>query len=103
MTSDDELRVRSVGGVTTATGDEIDVDHVYTLETCEHGHLEAGMVGLHVKNDDEGQTVNVLMTPDDALVIANRLQRAAELVMEVGEDVADPEREYRRYQAPDGD
>jgi hypothetical protein len=97
---DEPLHVRTVGGI-TADNISIQVDHVYTMETCEHGHPEPGLVGLAVFKDDD--RLSVLLSPDDALIIANRLQRAANLVMEAGEDLPNPEREYRRHNATDPD
>jgi hypothetical protein len=91
---DDQLHVRTVGGI-TCEDLSVWVDHVYTMEPCEHCRPEPGLVGLTV--DQDGTVMSVLLIPDDALVIANRLQRAANLVMESGEDVPDPEREYRRH------
>ena len=98
--ADAPLHVRTVGGI-TADNISVQVDHVYTMEADEDGHPEPGLVGLAVFKDDA--EMSVLISPDDALVIANRLQRAANLVMEAGEDLPDPEREYRRHNASGGD
>ncbi|HEY1914253.1 MAG TPA: hypothetical protein VGH27_01645 [Streptosporangiaceae bacterium] len=105
MSSDQEhdgepLLIRTVGGITSEDS-SVWVDHLYTMETCEHGRLDAGQVGLTVTSGDT--TVSVCLIPDDALVIANRIIRAANLVMESGEDLPDPEREYRRHSATGGE
>jgi hypothetical protein len=51
-----------------------------------------------VKDDD----ASMVMTPEDALMLANRLTRAANLVLETMEDAPDVEREAARYgPAPD--
>jgi hypothetical protein len=94
----EEWLIRTVGGITAEDdGVRVWVDHVYTMENGKDGRPEPGHVGLSVHQDHDG--VGVLLTPDDALVIANRLQRAANLVMESGEDLPDVEREYRRHTA----
>jgi len=79
------------------------VDHVYLAEgeagTCEHCGGQAhdpGQVGLIVGEE------NVLLTAEEALVIANRLTRAAELVLESMEDAPDLERDMARFAAATG-
>ena len=44
-----------------------------------------------------GAKATCLLTAEEALLLADRLQRAAHLVLETDEDLPDPEREYRRY------
>jgi hypothetical protein len=79
----------------------IGVDHVYAAEgsiTCEHcgrpGH-DPGFVGLMLGEE------HALLDPGEALMLAERLQRAASLVMESMEDVPDIEREAARYSVPE--
>lgn len=83
-------------------GDHITVDHVYAPEgafPCDEcgkpGH-DPGMVGLAMSGDDQ-QFATAMLTAEEALVLANRLQRAASLVMESDEDVPDVEREAARF------
>ncbi|HEX3960914.1 MAG TPA: hypothetical protein VHZ03_30565 [Trebonia sp.] len=80
------------------------VDHVYLpegaadpCEDCGRPAHDPGMVGLMVSEGD------ALMTAEQALVVANRLTRAASLVLESGEDCPDIEREAARYAAHDQD
>jgi len=49
---------------------------------------------------DDNQNAGALLTAEEALVLANRLQRAASLVMESEEDTPDVEREAARFTAP---
>ena len=89
-------------------GDEdeafIAVDHIYLPEgeagACDHCHRPAhdpGMVGIIVS---EGQAA---LTAEQALLLANRLTRAASLVLESEEDCPDIEREAARFAAHDQD
>ncbi len=76
------------------------VDHTYFegVRECECGdtHLSGGGVGLRIK-DYDGDVAGVLMDASDALILANRLQRAANLVLESAEDAPDLDREAARY------
>jgi hypothetical protein len=47
-------------------------------------------------------TATCLLSAEEALLLADRLQRAAHLVLETDEDLPDPEREYRRYRGMRG-
>jgi len=78
----------------------IAVDHVYLPEggagtccACDNPAHDPGAVGLIVS---EGQAI---LTAEQALVLANRLTRAASLILESEEDVADIEREAARFAA----
>lgn len=79
------------------------VDHVYLgagdtdpCEDCGGVVHDEGAVGLAV--DDHGEMVNsVILSPEEALLVANRLTRAANLVLEGGEDAPDLEREVARF------
>ena len=80
------------------------VDHVYLPEGaagicchCDQPAHDPGMVGLIVS---EGQAV---LTAEQALVVANRLQRAASLVLESDEEPADLERDVARFAAHNQD
>lgn len=85
----------------------IDVDHVYLPEgeagTCGHCDCDQpahdpGMVGLAVSDG------NAVLTAEQALVVANRLTRAANLIFESEESPADIERDMARFAAakPEG-
>ena len=88
MTLDDEPRER-----------DLLVEHVYLpegaakCENCGKPHQDPGLVGLIVGDE------SALLTAEEALVLANRLTRAANLVLEAEEDVADIEREAARLAA----
>ena len=76
------------------------VEHVYLPEgaagTCDHcGGLahDPGLVGLIVGDD------SALLSAKQALALANRLTKAAELVLESEEDVPDVERDMARFAA----
>ena len=103
------LRSRTLLSMTVdcACGDEdhegivVEVEHVYLAEqdvgTCENCHLphrNPGMVGLIV---GEG---SALMEPELALIVANRLTRVANLILESREEPPDIEREAHRFGAP---
>jgi hypothetical protein len=81
----------------------VEVEHVYA-PAGHHGVYEhvgdgpphdPGLVGLTVKDTDE--MAGVLLFPDQALLLANRLIRAANLVMESDEGLPDVEREAARF------
>lgn len=104
------VRTRNVGTLHPEGDDSmIIVDHVYMAEgsfRCDDcgkpGH-DPGMVGLFVSEgdaDDDGNA-SVSLTAAEALVLANRLQRAAGLILESGEDHPDIEREAARFSIPD--
>ena len=87
------------------SGTQIEVDHVYAPEgafDCEEcggkGH-DPGMVGVTMSGDDH-MYASGLLTAEEALVLANRLQRAASLVLESEEDAPDVEREAARFGEP---
>jgi hypothetical protein len=112
----DGIRVRSrvIGRVYPDDDTVIVIDHVYEPEggpPCEHcggqSH-DPGMVGLVVssllEDDDDGEPdpVSVLMTAETALLVANRLTRAANLVLESEESLPDIEREAARFAPVEG-
>jgi hypothetical protein len=101
------LRARTIGVVFgDCGGDRIAIEHVFAPEGAfecddcgEPGH-DPGMVGLGVSGDDR-QNAYAMLSPEEALLIANRLTRAAGLVLESMEDVPDVEREAARFAVPD--
>lgn len=104
---DNKLRTRTIGVIFgDCGGDRIMIEHVFAPEGsfgCEEcggpGH-DPGMVGLGIDGDDDQQAY-AMLSPEEALLIANRLTRAAGLVLESAEDVPDVEREAARFTAPD--
>lgn len=78
----------------------ITIEHVYapdgafSCDDCGSPGHDPGMVGVAIADE---QTAGVLLTAEEALVLANRIQRAASLVLESDEDVPDVEREANRF------
>jgi hypothetical protein len=91
--SENRERIRIVGSVSVDDDTMIWIDHVFAVDASPYD--DAGYVGLTVAEDDTKATC--LLTAEEALLLADRLQRAAHLVLETGEDLPDPEREYRRH------
>ena len=102
------LRSRTLLSMTVdcACGDEdhegivVEVEHVYLAEqdvgTCENCHLphrNPGMVALAVGDE------SVLLSEGEALRVAHRLIRGADLCAEAGEDPPDLERDMARFGA----
>jgi hypothetical protein len=105
------IRSRTIGCVHPDDDTVIIVDHVYEPEgasacaDCGEAAHDPGMVGMVVNSEDEDghpNVVSVLLMDEDALVLANRLQRAASLVLESAEDNADIEREAARFASAKG-
>ena len=91
------FRERNIGRIDTGE-DEISVDHLYDSEPaacpgCGGRCVAPGLVALTVTDE------SVLLTPEEALLLANRLTRAANLVLETMEDAPDAEREAARFGA----
>jgi hypothetical protein len=107
-----KIRSRTVGRVYPDDDTVIVVEHVYTPEgavacdDCGAPAHDPGMVGLVISSEpddeDEPDFRSVLMTAEDALTLANRLTRAANLVFESQEDNPDIEREAARYAVAEG-
>jgi hypothetical protein len=105
--SENSARIRIVGSVPVEDDTTIWIDHVFTLGVSPDGDPDKGYVGLTITGDDNGETETehlrlgaksaCLLTAEEALLLADRLQRAAHLVLETDEDLPDPEREYRRH------
>jgi len=101
--SEKRERIRIVGSVPVDDDTMIWVDHVFTMGASPDD--DPGYVGLTITEDDTADAdrarpaarATCLLTAEEALLLADRLQRAAHLVLETGEDLPDPEREYRRY------
>jgi hypothetical protein len=103
------LRIRSVGDLFLEDQDiTVSVDHVYLAEgsagacdNCGGPCRDPGFVGLGICDVEEGgEHMHAQLTPSEALLLANRLERAANLVLESEEDVPDIEREAARLGGP---
>jgi hypothetical protein len=98
---DGKLRTRTVGYIEAGEDIHVAVEHVYDNETCpEHGSLtDSGLVGVAIHDETPGgeQYASVLLTAADALLLADRITRAAHLALELLEDLPDVEREYLRH------
>jgi hypothetical protein len=100
--SENSERIRIVGSVPVDDDTMIWIDHVFTMGASPDD--DPGYVGLTVTEDDGSEDrgrlsakATCLLSAEEALLLADRLQRAAHLVLETDEDLPDPEREYRRY------
>lgn len=98
------LRYRTILTLSADTGPGVvSVDHVYAPEgafacdDCGKPAHDPGMVALFVDDERQERPSSVLLTAAEALVVANRLQRAASLILESEEDVPDVEREAARF------
>lgn len=99
------LRARCVGYVhTEADHVDVTVDHLYAPEGAfpcdecgEPGH-DPGLVGLALSDGDDH--ASAMLTAEEALVLANRLTRAASLVLESAEDMPDLDREAAKFGTP---
>jgi hypothetical protein len=93
------LRARSIGRMISDDDSEtpIWVDHVYlpegayTCDDCGSPSHDPGMVAIGVGDGA------ALISAEQALMLANRLQRAASLVYESEEEAPDIEREAARF------
>lgn len=98
----EQLEIRNIGFLGTIMGeDNIAIDHVFSMNNrecpeCGGESEDEGFVGLMINDDESDNHASILLTAEEALLLANRLQRAAEVVLESDEDLPNPEREYRR-------
>jgi hypothetical protein len=102
------IRIRTIGQITS--GEEsrtkapwaVQIDHIYFSGACGHGPVDPGSVGLAVASaaeDDSAadpEPVSAIMSPEQALLVADRLTRAAQLVLAAQEEPDDAERELLR-------
>ena len=93
---------RNIARLFTDDGSEISVDHLYAASAdlapcpdCGGACVSAGMIGLDVLVDGP-----VLLSPEEALLLINRLQRAVNVVLETMEDPPDMDREAARLALP---
>ncbi len=73
------------------------VDHVWETRPRGHGRRDEGAVGLMFEAG--GQQVGVFLGPEDGLMLADRIRRAVDLVLEISEDEPETETD-REYQLP---
>lgn len=108
MTSQPEvfpIRERTLGCMhVDDEGTTVTVQHVFAREgsfVCDDcgkpGH-DPGFVRLVLDYGDDG--AHVVLTAEQALVLANRLTRGASLILESAEDVPDIEREAAKFSVP---
>lgn len=95
-----EQKSRLVGCVMPYEDFAVFVDHVWLAGAGEDGLADPGMVGVAIEAD--GEEASILLAARDALELANRIQRAAEMCLESIEDLPDTEREYQRWTRPPG-
>ena len=76
------------------------IDRIYTMEACEAGHPDEGLVGITIQAGEVH--ADAVLTAEEALMLADRLTRAAHLVLEAGEDEPETEtdREYQPLSRP---
>ena len=95
MSGNDKVRVRNIGIVSPGEGATVWLDHVWETRPRGHGRRDEGAVGLMLEAG--GQQVGVFLGPEDGLMLADRIRRAVDLVLEISEDEPETEtdREYR--------
>lgn len=108
-----ELKVRQVGFIHADNEATIAVEHVYDNDICcpRCGTLSTGFVGIRIYNpkdqDDHGdergdehdgeKCASACLSAKGALLLADRITRAAHLALETLEEPADIEREIIRH------
>ena len=97
MSGNDKIRVRNIGIVCPGEGTTVWVDHVWETRPRGHGQRDEGAVGLMVEAG--GQQVGVFLGPEDGLMVADRIRRAVDIVLEVSEDEPETVTD-REYQLP---
>lgn len=95
MSDDDDIRVRNVAMLCPYEGTRIWIDHLWEAEPREDGHADEGEVGIMIEAD--GQSTEAFPNPGDALLLADRIPRAADLALETREDQPDLDREYLHW------
>jgi hypothetical protein len=100
VSGDDKVKVRNIGIVCPGEGTTVWVDHVWDTPPRGHGRRDEGSVGLMIEAD--GQQVGVFLGPEDGPMLADRIRRAVDLVLEISEDEPQTEtdREYQVLSRP---
>ena len=96
MKGDDKIRVRNIGIVCPSEGTTVWVDHVWDTGPRGHGRRDEGAIGLMIETD--GEQLGVFLGPEDGLMLADRIRRAVDILLEIGED--EPETETDREYQP---
>jgi hypothetical protein len=99
VSGNDKVRVRNIGIICPAQGATVWVDHVWETRPRGHGRRDEGAIGLMIEAG--GQQVGVFLGPEDGLMLADRIRRAADLVLEISEDEPETETD-RQYRLPGG-
>jgi hypothetical protein len=100
----EHYRYRTILHAEMEDGQFVRIEHIFepegasACEDCGGPAHDPGEVGL-VIGDGDG-IASLAVTPEMALLIANRLTRAASLVLESGEELPDVDREMARFGAP---
>lgn len=108
-----ELKTRLVTVVEAAYKTLVAVEHVYDNDVCSAcGTLSTGFVGIRIRNEPEPEDergdehgdehdgekcASALLDAGEALLLADRITRAAHLVLETTEELPDIEREVIRH------
>lgn len=89
---DGELKFRNVAVISVANTAYVAVDYIYDDTASE------AFVGILVDDETPGEEekASMLLDPEQALLLADRITRAAHLALETEEDAPDLAREYRR-------
>jgi hypothetical protein len=100
MSGNDKIRVRNIGIVCPSEGTTVWVDHVWETRPRGHGRRDEGAVGLMLEAG--GQQVGVFLGPEDGLMVADRIRRAVDIVLEISEDEPETvtDREYQLVSRP---
>jgi hypothetical protein len=94
-----ELKTRQVGFIDAGFEASIAVQHVYDNGVCtDCGTVNTGYVGIKILNEHpEEKWANALLDAHRALLLADRITRAAHLVLETTEEPPDFERDVIRH------
>lgn len=95
-----KIKVRNVGIVCPGEGTTVWVDHVWETRPRGHGQRDEGAIGLMIEAG--GEQLGVFLGPEDGLMLADRIRRAVDLVLEISEDEPQTEtgREYQLLSRP---
>ena len=100
VSGNDNIKVRNVGIVCPGEGTTVWVDHVWETRPRRHGQRGEGAIGLMIEAG--GEQLGVFLGPADGLMLADRIRRAVDLVLEISEDEPETEtdREYQLLSRP---
>jgi hypothetical protein len=100
VSGNDKIKVRNIGIICPGEGTTVWVDHVWETRPRGHGHRDEGAIGLMIEAG--GEQLGVFLGPEDGLMLADRIRRAVDLVLEISEDEPETEtdREYQPLSRP---